>query len=288
MDVPRYVRCVANPWNELAVLVTGATGGLGEPLCDALAVAGANLVVHGRDRARVEALAARLPRARGAVADLASLEETRVLASSVGPIDMLINNAGVGFGADRTKREVSRDGHELRMAVNYLAPFVLTTELLRRGHPRAIVNVASGGQLALDFEDLMSEHAYDGVDAYRHSKLALIMFTFDQAKLGAVPIVALHPGTFLDTAMVRDAGITPQGTAQQGADAIKLVAERALAGETGTYFNQKSPARRASPALPGEAAPPHGGAEWIDAQAYDEAARRMLRDRTLDLIRASA
>jgi len=270
--VPRYVRCVANPWNELAVLVTGATGGLGEPLCEALAVAGANVVVHGRDRTRVEALAARLPRARGVVADLASLEETRVLASSVGPIDVLINNAGVGFGADRTKREVSHDGHELRMAVNYLAPFVLTTELLRlatRGHPRAIVNVASGGQLALDFEDLMSERAYDGVDAYRHSKLALIMFTFDQARLGAVPIVALHPGTFLDTAMVRDAGITPQGTAQQGADAIKLVAERALAGETGTYFNQKSPAR-------------------ADAQAYDEAARRTLRERTLDLIRASA
>jgi NAD(P)-dependent dehydrogenase (short-subunit alcohol dehydrogenase family) len=253
---------VTNPWNGLTVLVTGATGGLGEPLCEALAADGANLVVHGRDRTRVEALAARLPRARGVVADLASLEETRVLAGSAGSIDVLINNAGVGFGADRTKREVSRDGHELRMAVNYLAPFVLTTELLRRDPLRAIVNVASGGQLALDFDDLMSEHAYDGVDAYRHSKLALIMFTFDQT---AVPSVALHPGTFLDTAMVRDAGITPQGTAQQGADAIKFVAEKALRGETGTYFNQKSPAR-------------------ADAQAYDEAARRTLRERTLIIV----
>jgi NAD(P)-dependent dehydrogenase (short-subunit alcohol dehydrogenase family) len=259
MHVPRYR---PRMWNDLTVLVTGATGGLGEPLCEALAAAGANLLVHGRDQARVDALAAQLPSARGVVADLSSLDDTRALARSVGPIDVLINNAGVGFGADRTKREVSRDGFELRMAVNYLAPFVLTTELLRSGHVRAIVNVASGGQLALDFDDLMSERHYDGVDAYRHSKLALIMFTFDQA---AVPTVALHPGTFLDTAMVREAGITPQGTAQQGADAIKLVAEAALAGRTATYFNQKSPAR-------------------ADAQAYDEAARRTLRERTLELI----
>jgi NAD(P)-dependent dehydrogenase (short-subunit alcohol dehydrogenase family) len=267
MDVPRYSRCVTKPWNELTVLVTGATGGLGEPLCEALAAAGANLVVHGRDRSRVEALVARLPRARGVVADLASLEETRVLALSAGPIDVLINNAGVGFGADRSRREISRDGYELRMAVNYLSPFVLTTELVRHGHPRAIVNVASAGQQALDLDDLMSKRAYDGVDAYRRSKLALIMFTFDQAKLSSVPIVALHPGTFLDTAMVRDAGITPQGTAQQGADAIKFVAEAALGGETGTYFNQKSPAR-------------------ADAQAYEQAERRTLRERTLELISA--
>lgn len=248
------------------MLVTGATGGLGGPLCVALAAAGANLLVHGRDRARVDALAARLPRARGVVADLTSLAETTRLATSAGAIDVLINNAGVGFGADRTKREVSRDGHELRMAVNYLAPFVLTSELLRTDQVRCIVNVASGGQLALDFGDLMSERNYDGVEAYRHSKLALIMFTFDQATLHAAPCVALHPGTFLDTAMVRDAGITPEGTAQQGAEVIKFVAERALAGDTRTYFNQKSPAR---------AAP----------QAYDEAARHTLRARTLELIR---
>jgi NAD(P)-dependent dehydrogenase (short-subunit alcohol dehydrogenase family) len=77
---------------------------------------------------------------------------------------VLVNNAGVGLGRARKLRELSAEGFELRFAVNFLAPFVLTESLVARGSPpRAVVNVASAGQAPLDRGDLMSEHNYDRV-----------------------------------------------------------------------------------------------------------------------------
>src|SRR5215472_13514189 len=168
----------------LTVLVTGATSGIGRVLVSSLARTGARLVLHGRSADRVaetvRTIAVGGVEARGVVADLSSLRETARLADEAlagGPIDLLINNAGVGFGKDRTLRETSRDGFELRFAVNYLAPVLLTRKFLARGMPtRAVVNVASAGQAPLDLDDLQSARHYDGLQAYRRSKLALICF----------------------------------------------------------------------------------------------------------------
>ncbi|HEY0254574.1 MAG TPA: SDR family NAD(P)-dependent oxidoreductase, partial [Kofleriaceae bacterium] len=164
-------------WNGLDVLVTGATGGIGRPLCEALRERGARVIPFDRE-----------------TCDLSSLAAVRDV--PLPPVDVLINNAGVGFGANQTQREVSADGIELRFAVNYLAPYSMTQRLLARGL-RAIVNVASAGQRALDFDDLLTEEDYDGITAYRRSKLAMIMWSFDLAEAQAVPVVSLHPGTFL-------------------------------------------------------------------------------------------
>jgi NAD(P)-dependent dehydrogenase (short-subunit alcohol dehydrogenase family) len=175
----------------------------------------------------------------------------------------------VGFGADRRKRETSRDGHELRFAVNYLAPVLLTERLLAHGLPRrAVVNVASIGQEPLDFADLQSSLDYDGTRAYRRSKLALIAWSFDLAARHPERVVhALHPGTLLDTNMVRDAGVTPRGPASRGADAILGVVERALRSkESALYFDELTPA----PAKP---------------QAYDPSIQQQLREATRDLLR---
>ena len=249
---------------DLTALVTGATGGIGELVAERLAEGGAAVIVHGRTADDVEPVVARLGgRTRGAVADLASLDEVRRLAREVGAVDLLINNAAVGFGRDQMRREVSRDGFELRFAVNYLAPFVLTHALLDR--VQAIVQVASIGQRALDFDDLSFERDYDGIVAYRRSKLALVMFVLDLATSQPAPVNSLHPGTFLDTAMVRESGITPLGTAAQGADAVIHIVERTIAGETGTFFDQLVPAR-------------------ADPLAYDLEIRRRLRERTLELV----
>src|SRR5215211_4740602 len=107
------------------VLVTGATSGLGTWLAHRLATEGATVLAHGRDRAKVEHLVKDLGgQARGYVADLASLADTRRLAGEVaaqGDLTVLVNNAGVGFGAPDAPKETSADGHELRWAVNYLA-----------------------------------------------------------------------------------------------------------------------------------------------------------------------
>lgn len=113
------------------------------------------------------------------VADLASIDEVDQLAGTVlaehTVLHALVDNAGIGFGGRNGRREVSRDGIEPRFAVNYLADYHLArrlTPLLAASAPSRIVQVASAGQEPLDFGDPLLEHAYDGVTAYRRSKLA--------------------------------------------------------------------------------------------------------------------
>lgn len=264
-----------NTFEGMSVLLTGATGGIGQAAAAALSERGATLLLHARDPSKLERLAADLS-SRGArvetfAADLASLADTTGLARRIvsrGGVDVLINNAGVGFGKDGHRREKSRDGFELRFAVNYLAPFLLSEELLAQGSPRrALLNVASAGQEELDFSDLMTERGYSGVRAYCRSKLALIMATLSGASLHPrVQFLSLHPGTYLDTGMVREAGITPLGPASRGGESVVGLLETALrGGESGRYFDQSRPSRARS-------------------QAYDEKVRARLREASLQLV----
>ena len=250
------------------VLVTGATDGLGRALATRLAGEGATVLAHARSEERGrEALADLLDGpgdVRLVVGDLASLNAVRALADQMPDrLDVLVNNAGIGFGGGR---EESADGYELRFAVNYLAGFLLASLLrdrLAASAPARIVNVASAGQQAIDFDDVMLEDGYDGARAYRQSKLAQIMHAFDLAEElegKGVTATALHPATFMATKMVTDAGISPLSTVQDGLEATwRLAADPALEGVTGAYFNGSSEAR-------------------ADAQAYDADARRRLRE----------
>jgi len=260
---------------NLEVFLTGATGGIGRATALGLAAQGAVLFLHGRDERRLQALVGELSaqgaQVRGFQADLSSLSETvrvaREVARAAPRLDVLVNNAGVGFGRDSTRREVSRDGYELRFAVNYLAAFLVSEELLGMGLPRrCIINVASAGQETVDFSDLMTERGYGGVRAYQRSKLAMIMMSIDCASLHpGVQVQSLHPGTYLDSGMVREAGIQPLGPVSRGAESILGVLEEALGGgQSGRYFNQRNPTQ----AL---------------AQAYDTDARARLREASLAL-----
>ena len=148
---------------------------------------------------------------------------------------------------------MSADGHELRFAVNYLAPVLLTrllVPLLTASAPSRIVNVGSLGQVAFDPADAEFEHGYNGVDAYRRSKLALAAFTFGLAgelDAATVTVNCLHPATFMNTAMVRQGGITPVSTVQDGGEAtMRLITDPALDGVTGQFFD----GLRTSRALP--------------------------------------
>jgi NAD(P)-dependent dehydrogenase (short-subunit alcohol dehydrogenase family) len=204
-------------------------------------------------------------------ADLASLEQVRALAEQasgeVARVDALVNNAGIGTTvAGDGRRMQSRDGYELRFAVNYLAGYLLTKQLLptlERSAPARIVNVSSAGQAPIDFDDVMLERNYDGFRAYCQSKLAQIMFTFDLAEeLLAAGVTAncLHPATFMPTKMVLEGGVEPVSSLEQGVAAtLRLVADPQLDGVSGRYFNGLAPAE------------PH-------PQAHDENARRQLRE----------
>jgi NAD(P)-dependent dehydrogenase (short-subunit alcohol dehydrogenase family) len=260
------------------VLITGATDGVGRRVAERLGGLGAQVLVHGRDRARGEAVVEGLRKAGGRAAfyraDFLSLAEVRGLAEAVrkdhNRLDVLINNAGLGSGAAKIQ-QTSADGHELLFAVNYLAGFLLTTlllPLLRTGAPARIVNVASAGQEAIDFDDVMLTRNYSGGRAYRQSKLAQILFTIDLAerlKGSGVTVNCLHPSTFMDTTMVRQAGTTPMSSVDDGADAIlHLAAAPEMAGRSGLYFDVRRETR-------------------ANAQAYNADARAMLRALSMKL-----
>jgi NAD(P)-dependent dehydrogenase (short-subunit alcohol dehydrogenase family) len=266
--------------DDKTILITGSTDGVGRRVAERLGASGARVLVHGRDGARgedvIKALrAAGNDRARFYPADLACLAEVHRLADEVRKdhecIHVLINNAGIGSGGASGKRQVSADGHELRFAVNYLAGFLLTNLLLptlRASAPARIVNVASAGQQAIDFDDVMLTRGYSGGRAYTQSKLAQVMFTIDLAdalKDTGVTTTCLHPATYMDTAMVRQAGHSPLTSVDDGADAIiRLAVAPEVASVTGQYFNRMTPAR-------------------ADAQAYDAYARARLRKVSLAL-----
>jgi len=255
------------------VLITGSTDGVGRRVAERLGAIGAHVLVHGRDKSRGKAVAEAVREAGGQAtfyqADLSALAEVRRLADAVrqdhGRLDVLINNAGLGSGAART-RQTSVDGHELLFAVNYLAGFLLTAlllPLLRVAAPARIVNVASAGQERIDFGDVMLTRNYSSGRAYRQSKLAQILFTMDLAETlrgTGVTVTCLHPSTFMDTTMVRQGGTTPVSTVDEGADAIlKLAVSPEMKGRTGLYFNVLRETR-------------------ADAQAYDAEARAKLRE----------
>ena len=259
-------------------LITGSTDGVGRYVAERLAAEGARVIVHGRDRARGEAVVERIMRqggdARLLIADLSSLAEVRLLAEAVrrdsDGLDALVNNAGIGTSG--AQRELSTDGFELRFAVNYLAGFLLTRLLLPMLEGRAssrIVNVASAGQQPIDFTDVMLTRGYSGARAYRQSKLAQIMFTIDLAHELAgrnVAVNCLHPATFMDTTMVRLSGVQPISTVEEGGAAIlQLVTSPSLEGRSGLYFSGMRESR-------------------ADPQAYDRGARAKLRVLSFDLV----
>jgi NAD(P)-dependent dehydrogenase (short-subunit alcohol dehydrogenase family) len=240
------------------VLVTGSTDGLGRALAGELASRGHDVVVHGRSRERVEAAAREVGAAGALVADFARLDDVRTLADEATGIDVLVNNASL----TSRERQLSEDGHELTFQVNYLAGFLLTLLLL----PPRTVNVASIGQRALDFDDLMLERAYEGYRAYSQSKLAQVMFTFELAERRPDLIVnALHPATLMDTKMVREAFGTSRSTVSEGVEATAQLVE--VDDVTGRYFDGVRQAR-------------------ADRMAYDRGARRRLWDVSTELTSA--
>ena len=269
---------MANPNRETA-LITGSTDGVGRVVAKRLGEQGWRVLVHGRDRGRGERVVAEIKDAGGTAdllaADLSSLAEVRRLAGAVQQatrrLDLLINNAGIGSGGPQGTRQTSADGYELRFAVNYLAGFLLTHLLLplvRTSTPARIVNVSSLGQQAIDFADVMLTHGYNGSRAYCQSKLAQIMFTIDLAHEldgSGVTVNSLHPATYMNTTMVRQSGVAPMSSVEQGADAIlNLATSAAMDGRSGLFFNGQREAQ-------------------ADAQAYDAGARQRLKTLSLEL-----
>jgi len=197
------------PLTNKTALITGATTGLGYATAEALARLGATVVLVSRDPHRGEEARRALaestgsPRLEVLQADLASLDSIRRLSARFldrhPHLDMLINNAGTL----EPRRRLSTDGIEMMLAVNLVAPFVLSTLLLdrlRQSAPARIVNVSSQTQAraSLDLDDLQFERRqYSMWPAYGQSKLGLTLFTNELARRvdgSGLTANSLHPG----------------------------------------------------------------------------------------------
>lgn len=192
------------------VVVTG-TGGLGYECALALARAGAEIILAGRNRSKGEATIANIRSSVAAanvrfeqldLADLASVEAfARGLRETSDRLDLLINNAAVIMAS---RRQVTKDGFELHFGTNYLGHFALTAglmPLLRKGQDPCVVNVCAlaANSAVIDFDDLQTEHRYRPMVAYGQSKLANLLFSLELHRRSTVghwgiASIAVHPG----------------------------------------------------------------------------------------------
>ena len=251
---------------EKIMIVTGATGGIGLITARELAATGAKVVLVGRSVARladaVALITQQTPDAQldTIQADLSSQAEVCAVADTIKQrydhIDVLINNAGAYY----TTHQLSVDGIEMTWALNHMAPFLLTTQLLdllRASAPARIITVASAAHqgATIDFDDLEGKKRFSGWKAYGQSKLANIMFTYELANRlleSDVTANCLHPG-FVATGfaqnnagwfakffavMQRYMAITPE----QGAEtSIFLARSDSVVTTTGRYFDKCKP-----------------------------------------------
>ena len=285
-----------------SAVVTG-TGGLGLEDAVALARAGAEVIVAGRDAAKGQAALSRIRRevpsaqASFEVLDLASLASVAALGgrlrSQRDRLDILINNAAV---MAPPTRQTTSDGFELQLGTNHLAHVALTAHLLpllRRAPAPRVVSLSSvaarGG--AIDLDDLQSEHGYKPMQAYGQSKLACLLFAFelqrrsDEAGWGLASVAA-HPG-------ISRTELIPNGAGQRSASGLlrrllPYMFQPAAQGAWPTLFAATAPE-----AMPGAYYGPnrmsetrgHPAPARVPPQARDEAVAARLWSASEELIR---
>ena len=242
------------------VLITGGTSGIGKAAAKALAGMGAEVVVTGRNRQRGEGALEEIRSESGnervslLLADLATQAEVRRLAkefrTSHDRLDVLVNNAGLY----KTRRTETPDGIEMTLAVNHLAPFLLTNlllDLLKKSAPSRVITVSSEAERwgKIDLDDLQSERRYRGFPVYGKSKLANIMFTYELAeRLRGTGVTSncMHPGSVNTNMGKNERGVgillfrafKPfMRSPEKGADTlVYLAASPDVEGRTGEYF----------------------------------------------------
>lgn len=190
-----------------AIVITGASAGIGAAAAIELTRLGHCVLALGRSPAKLAAVHRRMLAAAPPpvdvpaplACDLASLGEVRRLAATIAErcprLDVLVNNAGV----QPARRQLSPDGFELTFAVNHLAPFLLTNLLvdhLRASGGRVITTASSNhADGEIDLSDLQMERGWSSGAAYDRSKLANVLFTIELAARTGLPASSFHPGS---------------------------------------------------------------------------------------------
>ncbi len=238
-----------NDSNDKTVLITGSTDGIGRATALRFLKEGYNVIVHGRSREKVFRTIDFIKKETNnsnivpMYGDLRSHSEIIMMIDEISDhfdkIDILINNAGVF----RPNKTLTEDGIEETIAVNYIAPFIISNlllDLLYKAEKGKILNVVSRlHSNSLNLEKLQVEKRYNGIKAYSVSKTCLIMFTYQLARSledRGVSVNCLHPGV-IDTKLLKAAFDSFGDTPSIGADHVFFAAtDPSLDNVSGKYL----------------------------------------------------
>ena len=261
------------------ILITGSTDGIGKLAAIKLAKDGHQIILHGRNAEKLKSVVQEIKsdsnndNIKGFVADFSDLNAIANMSQQIldehKAIDVLINNAGIF----NSSNPITKNGIDVRMVVNYLAPYILTNALLplmKNSTDPRIVNLSSAAQATVSLDLLSGTTQAPAQQAYAQSKLAILMWSFYLAKLESeISVLALNPGSLLNTNMVREAFGRFWSSADKGADIIyDLAVLEKYKGVSGKYFDNDK----------GSFGPAH-------PDAYDEALVSTLIGKTKEILK---
>lgn len=230
------------------ILITGSTDGVGKLTATKLAKSGYQILLHGRNSEKLENTILEIKakttndKITGFISDLSDFRSVEKMISKVSTefptIDVLINNAGVL----KSRIEQNQDNLDMRFAVNYFAPYLLTNGLLpvlKNSDSPRIINLSSAAQSTVSIEALQGKESISSQVAYAQSKLALTMWSFAFAKANPnIVTIAVNPGSLLNTKMVQEAYGQHWSSADKGANILyDLAVLDEYAKSNGKYFD---------------------------------------------------
>lgn len=230
------------------ILITGSTDGIGKLAAIKLAKDGHQIVLHGRNSEKLQQTISETKELasneniQGFVSDLSDFSSIQKIITELNKayskIDILINNAGVF----KSSNQQNQDGIDLRFAVNYFAPYLLTQgllPLLKNSDSPGVINLSSAAQAPISIDALKGIETLSSQESYAQSKLALTMWSFAFANEHPdILTIAVNPGSLLNTKMAIEAYGQYWSTADKGANIIyDLAILDQFTNRSGKYFD---------------------------------------------------